>query len=184
MFSPLVTGADITSDFCTLLEVAAAAVLDFVVDVLLTKDFFAATPVALVVVEDLVTDVILAFDVVVVEDEVPSTFPVVFVSAVVLLVADLAVPGEAFWVDLAVVERMRLVVFLVSFSGTDLAVVDTGLRVVVVEVVAGREVVVLGNGLVAVPLTLLVSVFSVLLVGALIGLFGAVVAVVLPAVLG
>lgn len=153
------------------------------VDVLLTKVFFAATPVALVVVEDLVTDVILALDAVVVVDEVPSTFPVVFVSAVALLVTDLAVPGEGFRTDLAVVERMRLVVFLVSFSGTDLAVADTGLRVTV-EVVAGREVVVLGEDLVAVPFTLLVSVFSTLFVGALMGLFVVVVVVVLPAVLG
>ena len=134
------------------------------------------------VVDDLVTDVILALDVVVVADEVPSTFPVVFVSAVVLLVTDLAVPGDDFWTDLVVVERMRLVVFLVSFSGTDLAVADTGLRVTV-EVVAGREVVVL-DGLGAVPFTLLVSVFSTRFVGALMGLFVVVGVVVLPAVLG
>ena len=134
------------------------------------------------VVDDLVTDVILALDVVVVADEVPSTFPVVFASAVVLLVTDLAVPGDDFWTDLVVVERMRLVVFLVSFSGTDLAVADTGLRVTV-EVVAGREVVVL-DGLGAVPFTLLVSVFSTRFVGALMGLFVVVGVVVLPAVLG
>ena len=73
-------------------------------------------------------------------------------------------------------ERIRLAVFLVSFSGTDLAVADSGLRVTF-EAVAGREVAVLGAGFVAVPLTLLVSVFSIFLTGALIGLFAAAVVV-------
>lgn len=135
-------------------------------------------PVVLVVaVEDLVTDVALALAVVVVV-EVPFNFGVVFVSVdcPVLLGSALAVPGEDFRVDFAVVERIRFVVFLVSFSGTGFAELDNGFRVTV-EVGAGR-VVVLGAGFAAVPFTLVVSVFSTFLAGAVTGLFAAEVVVV------
>lgn len=178
MFSPFATGPAITSDFTTLVEVAAA-VFALLVDVLFTKVFFVAIPVALEVADDFVIDDIFALGVVV---EGPSTFAVLVSEAVVLLVADLAVPGEGFWAVLAVVERIRLVVFLVSFSGTGLVAVDSGLRGAA-EAVAGRDVVVLEAGLLAVPFTLLLSVFSIFLAGALTGLLVAVVAeVVVPAV--
>lgn len=137
-------------------------------------------PVVLVVaVEDLVTDVALALAVVVVV-EVPFNFGVVLVSVdgPVLLGSALAVPGEDFRVDFAVVERILFVVFLVSFSGTGFAELDNGFRVTV-EVGAGR-VVVLGAGFAAVPFTLVVSAFSTFLAGAVTGLFAAEVVVVVP----
>lgn len=78
--------------------------------------------------------------------------------------------------DFAVVERIRFVVFLVSFSGTGFAELDNGFRVTV-EVGAGR-VVVRGAGFAVVPFTLVLSAFSTFLAGALTGLFAAVVVVV------
>lgn len=178
MFSPLATELTVTSDFSTLAEAAAEVVFVLVPEVLVIIVFLVPTPVVLVVVvEDLVTDVALALAVVVVV-EVPFTLGAVFVSVdcPVLLGRALAVPGEAFWVDFAVVERIRFVVFLVSFSGTGFAELDNGFRVTV-EVGAGRGVG-RGAGFAVVPFTLVLSAFSTFLAGALTGLFAAVVVVV------